>query len=85
VTSVRQRPAHRIDARPYPSRPRYEVICPAASCDEVLAARLAEGLLRVQWLGATIERLFRRLAGRPAADASPAVGGPSRPGSTAGE
>jgi hypothetical protein len=32
----------------------------------VLAARLADGLLRLEWLGATVERLLRRLVGRPA-------------------
>jgi hypothetical protein len=36
-----------------------------ALCDEVLAARLADGLLRLEWLGATVERLLHRLAGRP--------------------
>ena len=39
---------------------------PLALCDEVLAARLADGLLRLEWLGGTVERLLRRLARRPA-------------------
>jgi hypothetical protein len=67
-------------------------VCPAVPYDEVLAARLAEGLLRVQWLGAAVERLIRRLAGRagrPAAGGyptvDPAVGGLTRPGCPAGE
>jgi hypothetical protein len=34
-------------------------------CDEVLAARLAGGLLRLEWLGAAIERLLRRVIRRP--------------------
>ncbi len=36
-------------------------------CDEVLAARLADGMRRVQWLGASLEHLIRRLAGAPTA------------------
>jgi hypothetical protein len=34
-------------------------------CDEVLAARLADAMRRVQWLGASLEHLIRRLARRP--------------------
>jgi hypothetical protein len=34
-------------------------------CDEVLAARLAGGLLRLEWLGAAIERFLRPGARRP--------------------
>jgi hypothetical protein len=34
-------------------------------CDEVLAARLADAMRRVQWLGAAVEHLIRRLARRP--------------------
>jgi hypothetical protein len=34
-------------------------------CDEVLAARLADGMRRVQWLGDALEHLLRRLARRP--------------------
>ena len=51
-------------------------------CDEVLAARLADGMRRVLWLGASLEHLIRRLAGAPAAHRSgraPGAGGSPRP------
>ena len=49
-------------------------------CDEVLAARLADGMRRVQWLGASLEHLIRRLAGAPAGAPSGAGrGGRPRP------
>jgi hypothetical protein len=35
--------------------------------DELLAARLAGGLQRLEWLGASLERLLRRLVARPGA------------------
>jgi hypothetical protein len=34
-------------------------------CDEVLAARLADAMRRVQWLGASLEHLIRRLVRCP--------------------
>jgi hypothetical protein len=36
-----------------------------APYDELLAARLAGGLQRLEWLGASVERLLRRLVSRP--------------------
>jgi hypothetical protein len=33
--------------------------------DELLAARLAGGLQRLEWLGASVEQLLRRLVSRP--------------------
>ena len=64
MTTVRARPAPPDAPRAYPAAPPYGG--PQARCDEVLAARLADFLLRLEWLGATVERLLRRLVGRPA-------------------
>ncbi|HEX2326439.1 MAG TPA: hypothetical protein VHQ00_13655 [Chloroflexota bacterium] len=47
-------------------------------CDEVLAARLADGMRRVQWLGASLEHLIRRLAGAPAGTPSGVQDGAGR-------
>lgn len=64
MTTVRQRAAHPADPGTYPAAQFDDG--PMALCDEVLASRLADGLLRLAWLGATVERLLRRLARRPA-------------------
>jgi hypothetical protein len=68
VTTLRQRPAPPDDPRAYLAvrRAGGPVAHPVAHCDEVLAARLADGLLRLERLGAAVERLLLRLARRPA-------------------
>jgi hypothetical protein len=67
VTTVRQRPAPSNDFGPYAAT--RTVDGKVTFCDEVLVARLAGGLLRLQWLGATVEGLVRRMA-RPLAGGS---------------
>jgi hypothetical protein len=64
MMTVGQRPAPPTDRCPYLVAQRDDG--PLAVCDEVLAARLADGLRRLAWLGGPVERLLRRLAGRPA-------------------
>jgi hypothetical protein len=64
MMTVGPRPAPPDDRGPYLVAQRDDG--PLALCDEVLAARLAAGLLRLEWLGGTAERLLRRLARRPA-------------------
>ena len=64
MTTVRPRPAQPNVLRAHAVAQPYDG--PLPRCDEVLAARLAAGLLRLEWLGATVERLLRRLVGRPA-------------------
>jgi len=63
---VTQRPVP--PSAPSSYRGPYPIAQPAVGastpCDEVLVARLAGGLQRLQWLGASLERLVRRLAGR---------------------
>jgi hypothetical protein len=63
VTTVRQRRVYPGDPGSYAAAQRVD--SPAMFCDEVLAARLAGGLLRLEWLGAAIERLLRRVIRRP--------------------
>ena len=65
-----------MTVRDQPAQAQGQLIGPGAAgaprgrhsgpCDEVLAARLADGMRRVQWLGASLEHLIRRLAGAPA-------------------
>jgi hypothetical protein len=63
VTTGRPQPTYPTNAGAYAAAQR--AYGPPPRCDEVLAARLADGLLRLEWLGATLERLLRRLVRRP--------------------
>ena len=63
MTTGRPQPTYPTNAGAYAAAQRAYGTAPR--CDEVLAARLADGLQRLEWLGATLERLLGRLLGRP--------------------
>ena len=62
VTTGRPHSTYPTNAGAYAAQRAYGT---APRCDEVLAARLADGLQRLEWVGATLERLLGRLLRRP--------------------